>query len=140
MKKIINGIFIGLGFLFIGLGMLGVALPLLPATPFLILAAVCFAKGSKKFHSWFLSTSLYQKYVEPALTRKEMEKAAKRKTLVILCVIFTIGFWVVPVWHAKVVILLVAIFHIYYFAFKIKTVKAENEVIDSERVNDKISP
>ena len=140
MKTFINGIFIGLGFLFIGLGMVGVALPLLPSTPFLILAAVCFAKGSKKFHSWFLSTSLYQKYVEPALSRKEMEKTTKRKTLITLCVIFIIGFWAVPVWHAKVVILLVAMFHIYYFAFKIKTVKTENKEMDSEVVNDKISP
>lgn len=140
MKKIIDGIFIGLGFLFIGLGMLGIALPLLPTTPFLILAAVCFAKGSKKFHSWFLNTSLYQKYVEPALGRKEMERAAKKKMLITLCVIFAIGFWVVPVWYAKIIILLVAIFHIYYFAFKIKTAKAENKERDLESVNDKISP
>ncbi|PWJ47773.1 YbaN family protein [Faecalicatena contorta] len=140
MKKFVNGIFIGLGFLFIGLGMVGVALPLLPSTPFLILAAICFAKGSKKFHSWFLSTSLYQKYVEPALSRKEMEKTVKRKTLIILCVIFIISFWAVPVWHAKVVILLVAMFHIYYFVFKIKTAKAENKEMNSEGVNDKISP
>lgn len=133
MKKIISVIFIGLGFLFIGIGILGIILPVLPATPFLVLAAICFAKGSERFHKWFLSTTLYQKYVEPAVNKKEMEKAAKRKTLGVLCLIFTVSFLVVPIWHAKVLILLVALFHVYYFTFKIKTVKDENgEIVLNE--------
>lgn len=121
MKKIINSVFIGFGFLFIGFGVVGIILPLLPATPFLILATLCFAKGSRKFHNWFLSTSLYQKYVEPAVNKKEMGRSAKKKTLGILCVIFIVSFLLVPIWHAKVAILVVALFHIYYFTFKIKT-------------------
>lgn len=121
MKRVINGLFVGLGFFFLGLGAVGVALPLLPATPFLILAAICFAKGSKKFHQWFTQTGLYLKYVEPAVTKKEMEKTAKKKTMLTLAIIFTISFLWVPVWQAKVVIALVALFHFYYFTFKIKT-------------------
>ena len=129
MKKIINGIFIALGFLFVGLGVVGIILPLLPATPFLILAAVCFARGSEKFHRWFLGTAMYQKYVEPAVNKKEMERAAKKKALGTLCLILTISFRIVPVWQAKAVILAVALFHIYYFTFKIKTAKGENREI-----------
>ena len=127
MKKIINGIFIALGFLFVGLGVVGIILPLLPATPFLILAAVCFARGSEKFHRWFLGTAMYQTYVEPAVNKKE--RAAKKKALGTLCLIFTISFLIVPVWQAKAVILAVALFHIYYFTFKIKTAKGENREI-----------
>lgn len=132
MKKIVNAVFIGLGFFFIGLGALGIALPLLPATPFLILAAICFAKGSEKFHNWFLSTALYQKYVEPAVNKKEMEKAVKRKTMGILCLIFTVSFLAVPIWHAKAAILLVALFHIYYFTFKIKTASEKTQELAIE--------
>lgn len=129
MKKFINAIYVGVGFLLIGIGVLGVILPVLPATPFLVGAAICFAKGSIRFHKWFLETTLYLKYVEPAVTKKEMEKSVKRKTLLILCVIFTISFLLVPIWHAKAAILIVALFHIYYFAFKIKTVKTPPEEI-----------
>lgn len=128
MKKILNMICVGLGFVFAGLGVLGVALPVLPTTPFLLAAAFFFAKGSEHFHKWFVSTNLYKRYIEQAVKNKAMDKDAKRNMLITLGIIFTIGFIFSPVF-AKVIILIVAVFHFYYFLFRVKTVeKTERDV------------
>jgi uncharacterized membrane protein YbaN (DUF454 family) len=48
-----------LGFIFVGLAALGVFLPLLPTTPFLLIAAGCFAKSSDKWYQWLISNRTF---------------------------------------------------------------------------------
>ncbi|MBN1525326.1 MAG: YbaN family protein [Spirochaetales bacterium] len=57
-------ILIGLGFVFIGLGVLGIFLPLLPTTPFLLLAATCFARSSQKFYQLLIASPVLGKYIK----------------------------------------------------------------------------
>ena len=110
MKKIVNGICICLGFLSLALGIVGAVLPVLPTTPFLILSAALFAKSSERFHTWLLSTKLYQRYIGDAVHKKQMTKKAKRNLLVTLGIIFAIGLYFSPLF-AKIIILIVAAGH-----------------------------
>jgi len=66
-----------LGFLFVGLAALGVFLPLLPTTPFLLLAAGCFAKSSDKWHQWLLSNSTFGPLIKNWHEKKCLSKSTK---------------------------------------------------------------
>lgn len=51
--------YIFLGILALALGFVGIFLPVLPTTPFVLLAAFCFSKGSPRLHQWILASPLF---------------------------------------------------------------------------------
>ena len=116
-----------LGCLSLGLGALGAVLPLLPAFPFLMLAAFCFAKSSEKLHGWFVSTKLYKKNLESFVQGKGMTVMTKIRIMLTVTFLMSIGFIMmhaVPV--GRIVLGIVWLFHILYFIFGIKTLKIED--------------
>lgn len=62
MRKDILRIFlIGIGSLSLAIGIVGIILPILPTTPFILVAGVCFAKASHRLHTWLLTSKLTKK-------------------------------------------------------------------------------
>ncbi|HIS61562.1 MAG TPA: YbaN family protein [Candidatus Scybalomonas excrementigallinarum] len=119
-------IYILLGCLSLGLGALGVALPLLPSFPFLLFAGFCFAKSSKRLHTWFVNTKLYKNNLESYVRGKGMTKKTKIRIMLFVTITMGIGFFMmdqVPV--GRVILSIVWLFHIYYFVCKVKTMEAE---------------
>jgi len=59
MKPLAQYLYITVGWLFLGLGFIGIFLPLLPTTPFVLLAAFCFSRGSTTLHHWLLEQKTF---------------------------------------------------------------------------------
>jgi uncharacterized membrane protein YbaN (DUF454 family) len=57
--RLTRRVYLALGFIFIALGFVGVFLPVLPTTPFLIIATACFARSSPRLENWLLSHSRF---------------------------------------------------------------------------------
>lgn len=123
MKKII---LIILGCIGVGLGAVGAVVPMLPAFPFLMLAAVCFAKSSEKLDRWFKGTKLYKNNLETYVKGQGMTKKTKIKVMITVTVLMTIGFVMMfskALYVPCMILGGVWLFHIIYFAFGVKTYK-----------------
>ncbi|RLT90016.1 MULTISPECIES: YbaN family protein [unclassified Ketobacter] len=85
-----------IGWASVVLGVVGIFLPLLPTTPFLLLAASCFAKSSKRFHDWLLNQPQLGPYLHLYLDGKGIPVKAKVYILIILwCTISTSAYFFV---------------------------------------------
>lgn len=72
------------GCLFMVLAVLGVFLPLLPTTPFLLLASACFVRGSERLHGWLLTNRLFGEYLRNIEEKRGIPLKGKIMTLILL--------------------------------------------------------
>ncbi|MEY4305989.1 MAG: hypothetical protein RIT52_2164 [Pseudomonadota bacterium] len=72
---------ITLGLAALALGTAGLVLPLLPTTPFMLLAAACFAKSSPRLHDWLISHRLFGQAIRDWRDYRAISPKAKRMAL-----------------------------------------------------------
>lgn len=77
-------LFIAAGSISLGIGIVGIVVPLLPTTPFLLLAAYCYSRGSRRLHNRLLSNRLIGSYLRNYLEGKAMSLKAKIWSISIL--------------------------------------------------------
>ncbi|MBU9842062.1 MULTISPECIES: DUF454 family protein [Rahnella] len=101
MKRVL---LITVGWLCVVLATLGVVLPLLPTTPFLLLAAWCFARSSPRFHQWLLYRSWFGSYLRHWQTHRALPKGVKPKAVALIVVTFAISIYFVPLWWVRILL------------------------------------
>lgn len=122
MKKITKLLLVICGFICIGFGIVGVILPILPTTPFLLLASFCFVKGSNRFDAWFKSTKLYQKHLESFVQNRQMTLKQKLTILLIADLMLCVPFFLVNNLHMRIFLVSLVLLKFYYFMFRIETI------------------
>ena len=125
LKRIIFAL---LGIICFGLGTVGVFLPILPTTPFYLLTLFFFANSSEKLHQWFLGTKLYKKHLDSFVKKKGMLLQAKLSIIITVTLLMGFAIFMMArkgVWIPCIIIGVVWLTHILYFAFRVKTISKE---------------
>lgn len=108
--KLLKAFLIVIGFIAVGLGILGMFLPILPTTPFLLLAAACFAKSSNRFYHWLLNNKWFGSYIKNYREGKGIPLKIKIMALVFLwsTILLSTIFFLDNI-YVRIVLLLIAL-------------------------------
>lgn len=114
------------GWLAIVLGTLGVVLPLLPTTPFILLAAWCFARSSPRFHAWLLYRSWFGTYIRHWQQHRALPPGVKLRAMLLIICTFALSVWLVKIVWLRIMLLgMLAV--LLLFMWRMPVVEAENK-------------
>lgn len=114
------------GFISIGLALLGILLPLLPTTPFLLLAAFCFARSSRRWHDWLLQQPLLGPYIFAFREKKGLTLEQKWRIAGAITVTLLLSAWLAPLRSVQI---LVGIIWVGCMAFLYLSRTAQRQII-----------
>ena len=122
-KNPLKMLWLAAAFLCLGIGAVGVILPILPTTPFLLVASFCFARGSERFHRWFLNTKLYRNHLDSFVRDRAMTLKTKFCILLPASAMLLIAMYMMSNLPGRLFILFLIFFKYIYFFTKIRTVR-----------------
>jgi len=98
------------GTIFLGLGIIGIFLPILPTTPFLLLAAACYARSSKRFYDWLMNNKWFGTYIKNYREGRGVPLKFKVFTISLLWITILISvFFVINNFWIKIILIIIAI-------------------------------
>ena len=121
MKRMI---LLAMGWLCVGLGVAGSFVPVLPTTPFLLLAAYLFAGQSAKCEAWLVSSRLYKRYALPYKEQGGLTIKKKAEIMGTAFVMMAISGVLAANMHIRLFLFLLALIMLYVFV-RIPTIKEE---------------
>jgi len=108
-EKIKRIIFIVFGTLFLIIGAIGVLVPVLPTTPFLLLAAACYLRGSDRLHRWMINNSLFGEFIRNYMEGRGIRPGQKISTLIFLWLMIILSiFYVIDSFLLRTLVFLIA--------------------------------
>lgn len=112
----------GLGSIALALGIIGIFVPVLPTTPFLLLASFCYVRSSKRLHGWLMNHRVFGRYLENYITHRVVKRSVKIYALVCLWITMSVSIFVVKSIHLTVLLLLIGL-GVSIHLLKLKTIK-----------------
>ncbi|HGM9634419.1 TPA: YbaN family protein [Staphylococcus aureus] len=123
-------ILIVIGLIFTALGIAGAVLPLLPTTPFLLVAVFCFARSSDRFYNWLINQKIYKEYVENFYLHRGYTLQQKIKILISLYIVIGFSIYMVDVLSVRVGLIIMVIIQTAVLFTFVKTLPKSNHKIE----------
>lgn len=99
-SPLVRWLLIAAGTSCVALGLVGLFLPVLPTTPFMLLAAACYARASKRFYYWLLSNRTFGPMIHEWRKHRSIPYRTKIAAIGLMLATFTLSivFFVEPGW------------------------------------------
>ncbi len=123
-----------IGWIALALGVIGIALPLLPTTPFLLLAAACFMRGSDRMYRWLTQNRVFGRYLRDYQEQRGVTLRVKVVALTVMWASLLYSMYTLPAlrWPLGLIGLGVSA----YLTFRLKTLQ-KSSTCNPGRLNDK---
>lgn len=130
IKKIL---FIIIGSISLVLGVIGILMPVLPTTPFLLLASFCYLRSSEKLYNWLINHHVFGPYIYNYLTYKAIPKKTKIGAIIFLWCSLILSSIIISSLHIKIFLFLIGI-AVSLHIITLKTLSKENLNIAEEQI------
>lgn len=108
-------IYFSLASISVGLGVLGIILPILPTTPFLLLATLWYGKANERLNEKFKNSKIYKKYLEEFIETKTMTRRRKWTLLIGVDILLTISFLSISSVFLRIFLVVILLSKHWYF-------------------------
>jgi len=104
-----------LGTSFVIIGIIGIFLPILPTTPFMLLAAGCYARSSKRFYNWIMNNKVFGPIIREWRQYRSIPRRAKTSALIIMPTTFAISIiFFVPIFWVQIMLMMLCITMLFF--------------------------
>jgi uncharacterized membrane protein YbaN (DUF454 family) len=124
---IINKILVGFGTFFLIIGIIGIFIPILPTTPFLLLAVACYSKGSKKFYNWLINNKWFGEYIQNYRERRGIPLSVKIISIIVLWITIIFSISIIVSYLLIEIILIIIAFGVSLHIISIKTLVKDEQ-------------
>ncbi len=121
VNRVLKLLLISVGSVFLALGVIGIFLPILPTTPFLLLAAACYARSSKRFYDWLMNNKMFGSFVKNYRDGRGVPLKVKIFTLSLLWITIVFSVFVINTNSLVKIILVIIAFGVSVHILTIKT-------------------
>ncbi|WP_292975917.1 YbaN family protein [Nitrosomonas sp.] len=108
-SPVIRGLYLSIGVTALFMGILGIFLPVLPTTPFILLAAGCFARSSECFHGYLLNHRIAGPIIYEWCEYRSVTRQVKRWAYLVMTLSFGSSILIVSSWALKGMLVVMAV-------------------------------